>query len=518
MSLRRRPLPAALAVAGAVLLVAAWATVGPRQLGGPASYAVVVGSSMEPKLHRGDLAIVRRQDAYRVGDVVLYRDAQLGGARVLHRIVAIDGDRFRTKGDNNDYVDQTRPRAEDVLGALSFRIGGVGGALPWLQQPWHAALLVALATLVALGGGLGATRGARSRPRRSLVGAEAIVTAALVGAGLASLLAVVVWTRPASQLRSVPGAYVQRGSFDYGARVAPSAVYPDGRVDAGETVFVRLAERLRVAFRYSLDAPGLKAAGGTAGLEAVLSDGRGWERRLELARPRPFAGDTVTLAAALDLKRLRAITSQLQRLTGADVTTYSLRLRADVSVDARLGERPLRTTFAQELPFVVDPVRIALDGQGAAAATLLARRQLGSAERRVGERLTVGPVALGVADTRALSLVALVLSLLAAGWARARAAGGDAPAHERAAARYRHLLLEASVPPARDPGSITELADLESLVRLAERSGRMIVHSFARGADEYVVEDGGAVFRYHTGPRGVPESWLEQPTASAARP
>src|SRR5262245_42576463 len=82
-------------------LVAAWATLAPSQLGGPVSYALVVGSSMEPKLERGDLVVTRPAADYRVGDVVLFHDRDLG-RDVLHRIVAVGDGRFVTKGDNND--------------------------------------------------------------------------------------------------------------------------------------------------------------------------------------------------------------------------------------------------------------------------------------------------------------------------------------------------------------------------------------------------------------------------------
>src|SRR5437868_9645307 len=42
----------------------------PAQLGGPATFVVVQGVSMEPTYHTGDLVISHRQSSYAVGDVV----------------------------------------------------------------------------------------------------------------------------------------------------------------------------------------------------------------------------------------------------------------------------------------------------------------------------------------------------------------------------------------------------------------------------------------------------------------
>ena len=67
---------------------ALWLFFAPAQLGGSTNYSRIVGQSMEPKLVRGDLALVRAAGSYGVGDVVLY-ESELLGTRVLHRIVAV---------------------------------------------------------------------------------------------------------------------------------------------------------------------------------------------------------------------------------------------------------------------------------------------------------------------------------------------------------------------------------------------------------------------------------------------
>ncbi len=79
----------------------------------------------------------------------------------------------------------------------------------------------------------------------------------------------------------------------------------------------------------------------------------------------------------------------------------------------------------------------------------------------------------------------------------------DEPA--RIGARFGHLLLPVAARP-QDWVRVTELADMESLVRLAEHHGRMILHLVDGSRHDYVVEEGGSVYRYTVGgsPRPVP--------------
>ena len=141
-----------------------WLYLAPQQLGGSASYAVLHGTSMEPDLHRGDLAIVRDANAYDVGDVVLYHDPALG-INVLHRIVGLAGGRFLLKGDNNGFKDSVRPVESQIRGQLWLRVPVAGRIFGWARTPLNAALLAAAATLLLLGGGVrGAGSGRRSVP------------------------------------------------------------------------------------------------------------------------------------------------------------------------------------------------------------------------------------------------------------------------------------------------------------------------------------------------------------------
>ena len=534
--MRRRSLSHVFAVtAGLLALVCFWLFLGPTQLGGRTSYAVIVGTSMEPLLHRGDLAVVRKQDSYGAGDAVLYDNRELG-SKVLHRILRTEGGRFVLQGDNNDFLDSEQPVESQIAGTLWFHVPSVGKVTEWVRQPVHAAVIVGLTALLVLGGGGLGANAVRGGRRRSEVKRKAsrplspssggldpqLIQIGLLGAFLvAALLAFVSFTRPTERAEVVEEAYVHQGKLDYSAAVARNAVYPDGAVATGEPVFLRLVPRLDVAFDYRLESPQPIDARGRIAFEARLADGRGWSRTLPLAAERPFKGAHARIAGALDLRRIQALVEELQKLTGSSQAAYTLTLLPRVTLDGRSGDEGVSTIFAPAVGFDLGDLRLQPNLEGASdGVSPFAPRQPGSGTEIVRSELSVGAFALPVQTARLLSLVGLaasvLLGLLAVGSARQREQG-DEPS--RIAARHGHLLLPVATLPA-DPRRVTELADFESLVRLAEHHGRMILHLQERGAHTYVVEEGGAAYRYvvGTGATVLPAPVLAAEPAEPAEP
>ena len=120
-------------------------TLRPVQLGGPADYVMIRGTSMLPTFRSGDLVIVKQRSSYGKGDVIAYKvpAGDLGaGLVVIHRIVggsATDG--FVTRGDNNAADDDWRPTVEDVLGTPAVRVPKLGGVLAFFHAPLPLACL-----------------------------------------------------------------------------------------------------------------------------------------------------------------------------------------------------------------------------------------------------------------------------------------------------------------------------------------------------------------------------------------
>ena len=135
-------LAALLAVLGVLALC--W----PARLGGSTSYVMVSGDSMEPTMHTGDLAVVRRQRAYRPGDVVAFRvaDGEVGaGHVVIHRIHAGDERGYVLQGDNKRHPDPWRPARDDILGRRVLLVPRAGQALQTVANPITLGLMAGLA-------------------------------------------------------------------------------------------------------------------------------------------------------------------------------------------------------------------------------------------------------------------------------------------------------------------------------------------------------------------------------------
>jgi signal peptidase I len=124
-----------LGVIAVLVIVAA-----PTSWGGSVNYMRIRGTSMEPTIKAGDLVMVRRQDRYDIGDVVAYR-SDMGGAVVLHRIVATVGDGYLLQGDNNTFVDRSQPTAGDVLGREVLVIPHGERFVAVMAAPWMLILL-----------------------------------------------------------------------------------------------------------------------------------------------------------------------------------------------------------------------------------------------------------------------------------------------------------------------------------------------------------------------------------------
>lgn len=150
---------ALLALAALAAVVAWWLLLRPVSLGGPATYVIVSGRSMEPQLRSGDLALVRKHASYEVGDLITF---QAEGREVIHRIVGGDAtDGFVVQGDNNPSPDIWRPRPNEIVGAKWFSVPAGGRALALLRQPANFAILMAALTALML------LEGGRTRQRRT---------------------------------------------------------------------------------------------------------------------------------------------------------------------------------------------------------------------------------------------------------------------------------------------------------------------------------------------------------------
>ena len=109
--------------------------------------AVVLSGSMEPAIMTNELILVKAQESYEVGDVVVF---QSGKMLVVHRIVAMDGNTVTTRGDANNTDDAPVEKAL-IKGRVFAHVPVVGAVVRVLKTPLATiALIIGAVLLVEL--------------------------------------------------------------------------------------------------------------------------------------------------------------------------------------------------------------------------------------------------------------------------------------------------------------------------------------------------------------------------------
>ncbi len=503
--LTRRPIARAVRLAGVGLLVAGWLALAPTAVGGSSTYVTTYGSSMEPVLHRGDLAMVRAQPSYQVGEIVAYRSTLLR-TTVLHRIIGRDGERFVFKGDNNAAPDADRPTADALIGKMTMHVPGMGTNVERAASPAGLATLGTVAffpvarrrrTRGTAEPGRHALGRIPSGGRRPWVHVEPwVLTASVIGVALLA----VAFTRPPSIATSRDLPFDDRGTFTYsGSAPGGLAVYQSLEVPPGQPVFLNLVDRVQIGFAYEARAAALVTAAGDVRLRAVIRDTGGWTYPIELAPPTHFDGPTAEVHGELDLAALRSVIDEVQRSTGVSRDAYSVDIEA--TVDRAIERDGARSagSFDARLQLTLDDHELFMTSPGDDALRPSQGGLLQVPATRTNELEVLGR-SVSVAALRAAAIA--IAGLLAALWVDrlSRAAHGDEI--ELIERRYRgHLLrvLDAAPP----TGPVISLESMSQLVRLADHLGAPILTT-EPGA--YDVVDGDRRYRYSVTPATIREA------------
>ena len=546
---RRRHLAA---LVPAVLLLAWFVLLRPGVLlDGPADYIIVVGASMEPALHSGDLAVVRRQAEYAPGDVVAFN---VEGGTVIHRVVGGDAQEgYVVQGDNKNGPDLWRPTPDNIVGRMWFHVPGGGEWLLFFRDPLHFGLIAAgIATIGGAGiGGNTLKRRRRKGGRRmhsrnnnngknggaggglrdglpapwpllAALGVAAALTLAFGG------LALHVFRQDTERSQFVERlSYEQTGSFDYSVSVERSTLYPTGVVrpsaalaaDDGADVaalpfFTRLAHEMELTFEYSFSSPQLPAVTSPGAGSAMVSPlsgelsarleiqaGDGWMRMEELLAPTRFSGADTSAVLVIDLDEIAALIELVEEETGFQPGTYELRVIPTVSISGEIGGESIAELYEPVFALQYNSTRIT------PPAALTQSR----------------PVSIGETVTRELELSVLGLSLpvrtwrpLSAGAGLAALAGVAALAaviflgvgraeDRRIGVRYRSMLVPVDVNGHHAAKDVIYVDSMHDLARLAQRDGGIIFHE--RSGDRghrYFVPDGDETYEYAIGSEGSP--------------
>jgi signal peptidase I len=544
-SISRRSRAVAIVLAAVSAAAAFWFVLAPRQVGGAVDYAVIHGVSMEPKLHAGDLALIRSQPAYSVGQVVGYQ-SRLLHELVLHRIIGEKNGRYLFKGDNNNFVDSYYPTRNELVGRLWFRIPYAGGSVAWLRVPRHAAFLGALiALLVAAGGGtVRARRGMRRqledetephhRSRRPLTAvssrAPVVLACALIAASGFVLLTVVGFTRPSRQTVTDTSAYEQSTVYTYRAAAPRTTVYPSGVVRTGDPIFMNLVRRLRLDLRYAFSSALPHAVGGTISLEARLRSGGGWTQLLAAAPAHVFRGGRATTSVQLDLAHLRSEMRAFRSEADISNENFVLVIASRVRLRGIIAGRRLATAFTPTpLTFNTDDQSVELaqapavgGAVGAATPDPLKTTQTGSAERPEAASLSLLGLRIRRETAREIGFAGTVAALLVAAAALALLRRRD-EVDELSLIRHRYSswLIPVSTPLVGP--NVVDVASIDSLVSLAAHYDSPILYEQREHSHLFAVEEAGRLYRYRLGDERLGSTPLrsrsapEQPAGSDAQ-
>ncbi len=491
----------------ALVLAAAW-LFWPAQLGGATTYLSTHGVSMEPTFSAGDLAVLRPADSYEIGDVVAYHSEALDTV-VMHRIVAAEGDRFVLQGDNNDWLDEDRPTADELLGSLFRQVPQGGKLLDAVASPWSLTLIFAVVF-----GLFGTRRRKQGRPAprhraarsrtpvaRSLPTTFSMPTRAQarqvgVAAGAIAILAAVagavLLAMPSTETRAIDQQVTQQGRFDYTGAAEAGTTYPTGVIATGDPIYTRLADTVTVSFEHTVSAPDLEELAGTVRLDLSVTTADGWSAPLGSSPPAAVQDGTAAASAALDPARAAALVGRHTAEIGSSAGAASIVVTPVVEMAGSVGGRPFSTAGLTPLTFSMDGVALRPPSGDAAFAPTASVAV--SVDEVADRSFTVLGVDLPIGAARVIAVVVLVAAVLvgavAGGIGRARS--GDA-ADEFAVRNAARILPVAGLTPGR---SVVDVSDAQALRRVAERMDGLLLHHAGPDGHTFAVQDNETTYRF----------------------
>jgi signal peptidase I len=530
-----------LTAAFVVFVAAAWWWFAPASIGGSTRYVETSGISMEPRFHTGDLAIVRPASEYKVGEVVAYWSTLLNTV-VLHRIIAINGDHYVFKGDNNHFIDPAEPSRAQLLGKLWLRIPAGGRYLNLLHTPVVAATVCGVLGLLLLlssrerkrrrgrrrqGPARSGDRGASSVNARApaispRVNFSATFIAAACAAAICLVVALVAFTRPSHRTSGLGTPYTQQMSFGYSAHVSPGLIYPDGVITTGDPIFLHLIRDLTVHLSYRVTSAAEANLAGTEEVVLHFSGPSGWQRNLVLVPPTHFTGDSTDTHVLLNLPHLQSLLGRIESLIGpVGYGNYNIAVEPVIHITGTVAAEPVHASFSPALGFQLQPGQLTTSGASTTAVSAASTPSTGptiasssqptyrvSASGSVPgtatatSTLTVLGASIAIPTLRWIGLLGLALALVVTGLAylRRRAEPFLETAHIQS--QYGHMIVP--IVAGEDLGwPAVDVPTIKALAKLAESGQRLILHSRSGDVDTYMVNDEGTVYRYQVRPLKV---------------
>jgi len=514
-----------------VIMTVVWLAFAPTQVGGLASYIIVIGNSMESKFHIGDLVIIHEQPIYQVGDAIVYRNLQLKKF-VFHRILSQQLGRYTLKGDNNSWVDTYQPSPGEVIGKLWLHIPRGGIAIQKIRSPFIMALIAgALGAVLAIRLFGKKAKGNRrmsnksvqerftsiqqrmrnwltkrnnSEPKKPLNFDQGeILEGSFFALGVIALssliLGIIVFSRPASRTVQDDISYQHLGVFSYSAST-PEGVYDANTIKSGDPIFTKSTCLVDLNFQYTLIGAQPENITGTYQLTAVISEPvSGWQRIVSLQEESPFSGPAFGTSARLDLCEISSLTQSMEQGTEFHPGTYTLAVMPNIKLDGNLSGRLLESTFNTGLAFRYDRVQFYLvqDEEQGNPLVLSETGVLRKPRLETNTMLLLGRE-ISIPTLRWMTLLGLIASLSGLALLGLRLQKLSRLDQEK----FFHVKYSAMMIDVRNADSLTlsnmiDVGSMDALAKLAERFNVMILHEEAgTGLPTYYVQVGGTTYRF----------------------
>ncbi len=484
-----------------LLVLTAWLALAPLQFGGRVAYILVNGNSMAPTLHKDDLLLLRPAPQYTTGDIVAYRDPQIGP--VIHRIIKQQDSHFTMRGDHNTFTDPYHPTSADVIGKLWLRVPKLGKYVAELRTPLNLTILSSIIGTIAMVTITDHPKASLTPPKQRRIShpQNPIIFDLLVILGVIALgflgLGGFALTRPLDRAVTETLDYQHSGQFTYMAP-APSDIYDAGTVQPGDPIFRQLIDQVTVGFHYQLTTLYPASVAGTYRLLAELSSADGWKRTLELQPETPFNGLTCATTGQLNLLDIQLLIDNLEERTGVHRNTYKITIIPQVMVSGQLGGQSFEDTFAPHMVLEISPLQLQLVHIG--EGNPLHPSELKDLKRASSEPNTLSLLGqeLKISMVRQIALVGIILTLSAVevlGLLVFWTTRGDESA--RIQLKYGgQLVAVQDYNPLRTNAKIITVGSIDDLIKIAETHNSMIMHQTQGMRHRYFVQNDKALFYY----------------------
>jgi signal peptidase I len=534
MAIYRKISPGLYSALWLAVLFFIWLAFAPTQAGGLASYVIIIGQSMEPEFHIGDLVIVHQEAAYHKGDAVAYKNPELNGF-VFHRIIGQSLGQFSLQGDNNSWIDTYQPTSREILGKLWVHIPNGGFYIQKIRNPVMMAFIAGILGIVLASSLFTEKKDKKAmnkkpssewfsfRPKNS--GGAGNSTPGMQWGGMLEnsffilgliafvslLLAGISFTRPATVTVDADIPYGQLGFFSYSA-IAPQNIYDANSLKSGDPVFTKLTCVLDVGFRYTLVTPQSEAIAGTYQLTASVTEpSTGWQRSIPLQKETAFSGTEFETSARVNLCEIDELTQFMEANTEFHPSTYIIQVQPKVKVTGLISSQAFDDEFDPALGFTYDRIvyrLMAKEGQNplnpSSAGVLTEKRSQPGVVSFLG-------ISAQVSTLRTYSLLGLGLSIAAMVflWMMIQDLNRKNPV-SLIQMKYESIMVDVHYGEMDVTERVVDVTSIDHLAKLAERYNAMILHAVKGSAHLYFVQKDGTIYRFILQPfgtdSGVPEN------------